>query len=49
LRVEISDDPQRKWTLRTPGMAASLTDHIWTVKELLLTVPLPIPSAKNTC
>jgi hypothetical protein len=47
LRVEATDDPQRKWTLRTPGMAASLTDHIWTVKELLLNVPLP--SAKNTC
>ena len=47
LRVEISDDPQRKWTPRTPAMAASLTDHIWTIKELLFTVPLP--SAKNTC
>lgn len=47
LRLEIHDDPQRKWTPRTPGMAANLTDHIWTVKELLFTVPLP--SAKNTC
>jgi hypothetical protein len=47
LRVETPDVPPRKWTLRTPGMAASLTDHIWTVKELLFTVP--IPSAKNTC
>ncbi len=47
LRVKVLDDPQRKWTLRTPAMAASLTDHIWTVKELLYTVPLP--SAKYTC
>jgi hypothetical protein len=47
LRVEISDDPQRKWAPRTPAMAASLTDHIWTVKELLYTVPLP--RTKNTC
>jgi hypothetical protein len=47
LRVEIPDDPRRKWTLRTPAMAANLTDHIWTVKELLFTVPLP--STKNTC
>lgn len=47
LRVEVADDPQRKWTPRTPGLAAGLTDHIWTVKELLTTVP--VPSAKNTC
>jgi hypothetical protein len=47
LRVKVTEDPQRKWTPRTPGMAASLTDHIWNVKELLLTVP--VPSAKHTC
>lgn len=47
LRAEAADDPQRKWTPRTPGMAASLTDHIWTVKELLINVP--VPNAKNTC
>jgi hypothetical protein len=47
LRIETHDDPQRKWTPRTPGMVANLTDHIWSVKELLFTVPLP--SAKNTC
>ena len=31
----------RKWLQRTPAMAAQLTDHIWTVKELLSTLPLP--------
>ncbi len=36
----------QKWRKRTPAMAADLTDHIWTVKELLSTVPLP--SASNT-
>lgn len=41
LRLEVNDDPDRKWSLRTPGMAAGLTDHIWTVKELLHLVPLP--------
>ncbi len=41
LRLEITDDPQRRWLPRTPAMAAGLTDHIWTVKELLITVPLP--------
>ena len=26
---------QRKWCHRTPGMAAGLTDHVWTFRELL--------------
>jgi transposase-like protein/IS1 family transposase len=31
-----------KWIARTPAIAAGLTDHVWTVKELLLfRVPLP--------
>ncbi len=47
LRMEIHDQLPLKWSLRTPGMAANLTDHIWTVKELLYTVPLP--RANNTC
>lgn len=34
LRVEIFGDPQRRWQQRSPAMAAGLTDHIWTVKEL---------------
>ena len=41
LRVEIFDDPLRRWLPRTPAMAAGLTDHIWTVKELLTTVVPP--------
>jgi hypothetical protein len=41
LRLEISNDPARRWFRRTPAMAASLTDHIWTVKELLSVVPVP--------
>jgi transposase-like protein len=31
-----------KWVQRTPAIAAGLTDHIWTVDELL-TYPLPPP------
>lgn len=27
LRVKVQDDPTRKWLLRTPAMAAGLTDH----------------------
>lgn len=30
-----------KWRKRTPAMAAGLTNHIWTVKELLTAIPLP--------
>ncbi len=41
LRVEIHGDPKRRWQPRTPAMAAGLTDHIWTVKELLKTVAPP--------
>ena len=30
-----------RWQPRTPAMAARLTDHIWTVKELLTVVLVP--------
>ncbi len=40
LRLPVSDIPGRKWKPRTPAMAAALTDHIWTVKELLYSLPL---------
>jgi hypothetical protein len=42
LRVEVFDDPNRRWESRSPAMAAGLTDHIWTVKELLTTIVPPI-------
>lgn len=40
LRLEI-EDGSRRWQPRSPAMAAGLTDHIWTVKELLMTVVAP--------
>jgi len=46
LRLPVQDGALRKWVPRTPAMAAGLTDHIWTVKELLTT--LPLPGAINT-
>jgi hypothetical protein len=47
LRLSASDVlPGQRWQPRTPAMAAQLTDHSWTVKELLTTVPLP--EANNT-
>ena len=41
LRLSVQDALPQKWSPRTPAMAAKLTDHIWTVKELLTTIPLP--------
>jgi hypothetical protein len=35
LRVQ---NGQQRWKRQTPAMAAQLTDHIWTIKELLMTV-----------
>lgn len=40
LRLRVYDVPGHKWKPRTPAMAAELTDHAWTVKELLTTIPL---------
>jgi len=40
LRVRVHDIPNRKWKPRTPAMAAGLTDHVWTAKELLTSLPL---------
>jgi len=41
LRQPVAEHSFRKWTPRTPAMAAGLTDHIWTLKKLLTTLPLP--------
>lgn len=49
LAVELEESKERKsssrWKKRTPAMAAGLTDHIWSVKELLSTV---VPQRINT-
>lgn len=41
LRLPVLDAAPRKWLQRTPALAAKLTDHIWTVKELLTMLPIP--------
>jgi hypothetical protein len=41
LRLPVPDAAPRKWLQRTPALAAKLTDHIWTVKELLTMLPIP--------
>ena len=36
LRIELArQSSKRKWQQRTPAMAAGITDHIWTLEELL--------------
>jgi hypothetical protein len=41
LRLPLENALPQKWQQRTPAMAAGLIDHIWTVKELLTTLPVP--------
>jgi len=44
LRLPNFDQPSApRWTLRTPAMAAHLTDHCWTVAELLSFKVAPAP------
>ena len=40
LAIEVQEE-QRRWQRHTPAMQAGLTDHQWTVKELLWTVVAP--------
>jgi hypothetical protein len=40
LRIECNED-QRRWQPRSPAMAAGLTDHIWSIKEVLTTLVAP--------
>jgi len=46
LCLPVQNGLPQTWSPRTPAMAAGLTDHIWTNKELLTT--LPLPGAVNT-
>ena len=39
LRLEVKDG-HRRWLPRSPAMAANITDHIWTIEELLTRVPI---------
>jgi hypothetical protein len=43
LRVRV-DDPARRWVPRSPAMAAGLTDHLWSIHELLTWLPVPTNS-----
>jgi hypothetical protein len=41
LRTHLSQPDQRRWFQHSPAMAADLTDHIWSIREVLMTIPLP--------
>jgi hypothetical protein len=44
LRVHLPDQPGvRRWRERTPAIAAGLTDHLWSVHELLTYKVAPAP------
>jgi hypothetical protein len=43
LRIEVNNGHQR-WVRRSPAMAAELTDHIWSTREVLTLVPTPTNS-----
>ena len=40
LRVEVNND-QRRWEPRSPAMAAGITDHIWTIDEIMMMLAVP--------
>jgi len=42
LKERLENDSKRKWKKRTPAMAEGLTNHIWSLEELL-TFKVPIP------
>lgn len=41
LRLEVNDG-QRRWQPRSAAMAAGLTDHVWTIEELMMKVVVPM-------
>jgi hypothetical protein len=43
LRIEVYNR-DRKWARRSPAMAAGLTDHLWSLREILTCVPIPTNS-----
>ncbi|MBI3757018.1 MAG: IS1 family transposase [Deltaproteobacteria bacterium] len=43
LRREVNDG-QRRWLPQSPAMKAGLTDHVWSIRELLTRLPVPTNS-----
>ncbi len=43
LRLAVSQEG-RRWQPRSPAMTAGLTDHLWSIRELLTRIPVPTNS-----
>lgn len=41
LRTDAAQPDQHRWFHRSPAMAAGLTDHIWSIREVLMAIPVP--------
>jgi hypothetical protein len=41
LRLEVMPPTKRRWLHRSPAMAAGITDRIWSIRQVLMTVPVP--------
>jgi hypothetical protein len=46
LRLEVQDGC-RHWLPRSPAVAAGITDHVWTIEQLLTHVPCPVNTYKG--
>ena len=44
LRIEVMPQTKRRWIHRSPAMAAGITDHIWSIRQVLMAVPVPTNS-----
>jgi len=44
LRVEALPHTDRRWLQHSPAMAAGITDHLWSIREVLMTVSVPANS-----
>lgn len=44
LRVEAMPQTNRRWIHRSPAMAAGITDRIWSIRQVLMAVPVPANS-----
>ena len=41
LRLEVMPQTTCRWIQRSPAMAAEITDHIWSIRNILMVVPVP--------
>lgn len=44
LRIEVVPQTERRWIHRSPAMAAGITDYIWSIRQILMAVPVPANS-----